>query len=126
MSKSQNYVTWGLTIILALAFLGAGFAKVTGQDSMVQAFTDFGLPGWFRITIGTLEIFGAVLLVVPASTGTSSFGLSILMVGGIACHVMYTPLADGIPALVFFIILTYIYMARKNVVPVFLQKYLIG
>ena len=125
MSRSQNYVTWGVAIILALAFLGAGSAKVIGHESMVQAFTVFGLPGWFRITIGVFEILGSVLLIVPAFAGASSFGLSILMVGAFALHVMYTALADGIPALVFFIILTYIYLVRKNVVPVYLQKYLI-
>jgi putative oxidoreductase len=126
MSKTQNYITWGLTLILALAFLGAGFSKVTSQESMVEAFTAFGLPAWFRITIGVLEILGAVLLVVPSSTGASSFGLSILMIGAFACHAMYTPLTQGIPALFFFVILTYIYLARKNVVPLFLQKHLIG
>lgn len=125
MSKTRNYITWGLTVVLALAFLGAGFAKVSGQEAMAQAFIAFGLPDWFRITIGSLEILGGILLVVPAFTGTSSFGLSILMIGAFACHVMFTPIAEGIPAILFFAILTYIYLTRKNVVPVFLQKLLV-
>ena len=126
MSKTRNYITWALTILLALAFLGAGYAKASGQEAMVQSFYAFGLPDWFRITIGVIEIIGGILLVIPALSGMSSFGLSIIMIGAILSHVMYDPITAAIPAFVFFIILTYIYLTRKDVIPKALQKYLIG
>ena len=126
MSKTRNYVTWTLTILAALAYLGAGYAKVSGQEMMVQGFTTYGLPDWFRIAIGTLELVGAVLLLIPAFTGMASFGLSLIMLGALACHVMFPPMAAGIGPLVLFIILTYVWMTRKNVVPVMLLKCMIG
>ncbi len=126
IGKTRNYVTWALTILLAIAFLGAGFAKASGEPSMVEAFTHFGLPDWFRITIGVLEMLGGVLVVFPAFTGMSSFGLSIIMIGGIACHAMYDPITTAIPAFLFFAALTYIYLTRKNVVPGFLHMLLVG
>ncbi len=125
MSKTRNYITWALTILLALAYLAAGYSKVSGAEMMVQGFASYGLPDWFRVAIGSLEIVGAILLLIPAFTGMASFGLSIIMIGALACHVMFPPASAGIAALIFFIILTYIWLTRKNVVPVFLQKYLI-
>jgi len=124
MNKTRHIMTWVITILLALAFIGAGFAKVTGQEMMIQSFTLFGLPDWFRIAIGGLEVFGGLLLLIL--TGTSAFGLSILMLGAVVMHVMFTPLAGGIPTAVMFSALTYIYLTRKNVIPTFLQKYLIA
>ncbi|NQZ81921.1 MAG: DoxX family protein [Colwellia sp.] len=126
MSKTHNILTWIVTTLLAIAFIGAGLAKVSGQEMMVQSFNLFGLPDWFRIVIGSLEVLGGVSLLVPALTGVAAFGLSIIMVGAIACHVMFTPIADGIAAMVFFALLSYIYLTRKNVVPVFVQKYLVS
>lgn len=126
MSKLRNITTWVFTVLLALAFLGAGFAKASGQEMMIQSFTSFGLPDWFRVTIGVLEVLGGLLLLYPKTTGLSAFGLSIIMIGAIACHVMFTPLVEALGATVFFILLTYIYLTRKNVIPTFLQKALIG
>ena len=126
MSKTRNIITWALTILLALAYLAAGYAKVSGQEMMVQGFTAYGLPDWFRVTIGSLELIGAILLLIPATTGMASFGLSIIMIGALACHAMFPPATAGIPAFVFLCILTYIWLTRKNVVPVGLRKYLIG
>lgn len=126
MSKTRNIVTWITTTLLALAFVFAGVAKVSGQETMIESFNFFGLPDWFRIMTGILEILGGVLLLIPATTGSAAFGLSIIMIGAISCHIMFTPISEGIAAMVFFGLLTYVYLTRKNVVPGLLQKYLIG
>jgi uncharacterized membrane protein YphA (DoxX/SURF4 family) len=126
IGKTRNTVTWVLTVLLALLYLGTGFAMVSGVEKVAQEFTLFGLPGWFRVTVGALEILGAILLLIPTFTGVASFGLSILMIGGFACHAMFTPPAETLPPLICFVILTYIYLTRKNVVPRCLQKALIG
>ena len=126
MSKSRNIATWVITAIMTAVFVAAGFAKVSGDEMMVEAFTTMGLPDWFRIAIGSLELLGGVLLLVPALAGTSAFGLSIIMIGAISCHVMFTPISQALPALVIFALLTYIYLTRKNVVPSFLQNLLVG
>jgi putative oxidoreductase len=126
VSKSRNIATWVITVIMTAVFVAAGFAKVSGDETMVEAFTTMGLPGWFRIAIGSLELLGGVSLLVPALTGTSAFGLSIIMIGAVSCHVMFTPMSQALPALVILALLTYIYLTRKNVVPSFLQNLLVG
>ena len=125
MSDIKNKITWAITIVLALMFIGAGFAKVTASEEMVQAFTLFNLPDWFRIVIGSLEIAGGILLIIPSMTGCAAFGLSIVMIGAISCHIMFTPILQGIPAISAMALLSYVFLARKNVVPIFLQKHLI-
>lgn len=125
MSSTKNKITWGITIALALMFIGTGFAKITASEEMVQAFVLFGLPDWFRLAIGCIEIVAGVLLIIPSVTGSAAFGLSIIMVGAISCHTIFTPLLQGIPAFLAFAALCYIFLTRKNVIPVFLQKYLI-
>ena len=125
MSKTRNYATWVLTVLAALVYLAAGYAKVSGQEMMVQGFASYGLPDWFRVAIGGLEIVGAIMLLIPAFTGMASFGLSLIMIGALACHVMFPPLGAAIGPFILFCILTYIWLTRKNVVPVFLQKCMI-
>ena len=125
MSKTKNFITWIITILLSLIFMGAGFAKLSGAGEMVQVFSLFGLPHWFRLAIGGLEVVGALFLLIPILTGCAAFGLSIIMIGAITCHVMFTPLTQGIPAVVAIILLNNIILTRKNIIPEFLHKYLI-
>ncbi len=125
MSNTKNRITWGITIVLALMFIGAGFSKVTASEEMVQAFSLFGLPDWFRIAVGCIEIIGGILLILPFMTGCAAFGLSIIMIGAVSCHVMFTPLSQGIPAMTMIMLLSYVFLTRKNIIPAFVQKHLI-
>ena len=125
MSNTKNRIIWILTILVAMMFIGAGFAKVLASEEMVQAFALFGLPSWFRVAIGSIEIVGGILLLVPSMTGSAAFGLITIMIGAISCHIMFTPLSEGIPALLTLGILIFISLTRKNVIPVYLQKYLV-
>lgn len=48
-----------LSILLAVAFTGAGLSKLTGQSAMREAAVHFGIP-WERYRlIGVLELAGA-------------------------------------------------------------------
>lgn len=77
--------------ILALLFLMAGFGKVTGSKMHVEGFKHWGLPQWFRIVTGIVELAGAVLLIigywVPASAMAGALILAITGVGGVITHI---------------------------------------
>jgi putative oxidoreductase len=64
-----------LKIVLGVAFIAFGSAKLLGVGGSVAEFTKVGFGQWFRIFTGLCEISGAVLLLVP---GTTVFG-AILM-----------------------------------------------
>jgi uncharacterized membrane protein YphA (DoxX/SURF4 family) len=91
----MNVISWILQIVLALLFVGAGFAKVTqSKDKLrpkmgwVDAYEDHHVK-----LIGTAEILGALGLILPWATGIAkvltplaAVGLLILMIGAVATH----------------------------------------
>ncbi len=126
MSKTQNIITWIMTVILASMFIGAGASKVGNTQEMVQVFSSFGLPVWFMYLIGCIEIIGGLMLLVPALTGFSAFGLTIIMVGALSCHLMFTPISQGIPAIIALGMLAYVVVTRKVAIPSCLHKVLLN
>jgi uncharacterized membrane protein YphA (DoxX/SURF4 family) len=91
----MNVAIWVLQILLALAFLAAGITKITQPRQKLATnmgwVEDFSDPA--VRSIGTLEILGALGLLVPALTGVATVlvpiaavGLALLMIGAAATH----------------------------------------
>ncbi|MBO1900712.1 DoxX family protein [Leucobacter weissii] len=88
---------WIITVLLAIAFLGAGGLKLVKPRS---ALIDGGMP-WaadfsagFIKTIAALEVLGALGLILPLATGIApvlapiaAIGEAILMIGAVVVHV---------------------------------------
>jgi uncharacterized membrane protein YphA (DoxX/SURF4 family) len=83
----RNIVTWVLTVLLALAFLGAGGAKLTSQAMMVAEFNSFGYPLWFMYLTGVIEVVAAILLLVPRLAGLGAGLLICVMAGAIVSQI---------------------------------------
>ena len=124
MFKSKNGITWFVSLSVALFFIIAGYSKLVGTEEMVQVFDLFGLPAWFRIVIGIIEVTGGVLLLIPSLAGFSAFILAILMISAFAFHLVFTPISHGIPAIVILVLLVYIVLVRKNTVTRIFQQYI--
>ena len=67
---------WVVRGLLALAFAGAGGAKLYGVPMMVQEFEHIGLGQWFRYLTGALEVLGACLILAPS---LAAFGALLLI-----------------------------------------------
>jgi len=80
-----------LQSLLALMFLMAGFGKVTGSKMHVEGFKHWGLPQWFRVVTGLIELAGAAALIVgywePSWIALGALILGITGIGGILTHV---------------------------------------
>ncbi|MFC4913311.1 DoxX family protein [Actinomadura gamaensis] len=74
-------VLWTFQVLMALAFLIAGSTKLAATEQAVQGFNKigFGEPGLY--VIGTLEVLGAIALLIPILSGLSGAALSTLLVG---------------------------------------------
>ena len=91
----MNTALWVVQIILAAIFLISGLVKVTQpRERLVtqMGWVDDYSDGNLRL-IGTLEILGAIGLVVPAMTGIlpiltplAALGLAATMVGAVIIH----------------------------------------
>lgn len=96
----MKYVTWVAMAIVTLICLMGGVMKLTGNEMATGSFAVLGLPAWFALFIGVCEIAGAIGLWLRRTSVLAAIGIAIIMVGAIYYHVMHTPIAEGIPALV--------------------------
>lgn len=87
-SKPANAALWALQALLALAFLGAGLAKLSGQPAMVETFDKIGVGQWFRYLTGAIEATCAVLLLFPRAAVYAALGLVVTMMGAVATHLL--------------------------------------
>ena len=86
-----------LLVIQALLvpfYLSAGSAKLAGAEQMIEFFDRIGAGHWLRYLAGTVEIAGALGLLVPRLAGLAALGLTGLMTGAVI-----TNLVAGTPSL---------------------------
>ncbi|SRR6266480_5704602 len=91
----MNIVLWAVQILLALLFAMVGIMKVTQPVDRLETrmgwVKDVG-PGGVRL-IGSLEILGAIGLILPTATGilpwltpVAAIGLALTMIGAMITH----------------------------------------
>jgi putative oxidoreductase len=102
-TKGVNIVLWILQILAALAFLSAGGSKLAGAAPMVEMFDKIGVGQWFRYLTGSLEVTGAILLLIPATVAFGGALLVATMVGAITTH-LFVLGGSPVPAIVLFVI----------------------
>ena len=70
-----------LTWLLAFVFIGAGLPKLIGIEHVVEEFTRYGYPSWFRVLIGLAEVAGGVGLLIPNLARAATVGMLAIMAG---------------------------------------------
>ena len=69
-----------------------------------EEFAEYGLPGWFMWTVGTLKLGSATSLLLglkyPAATRPAAVSLAALMAGAVSMHLkVKDPVQRSLPAL---------------------------
>ncbi len=90
-------VTWVARLALALVFLGAGASKLAGEPAMVTMFADIGAGQWLRYVVGSLDVAGALGVLVPRLSALAAAGLALLMVGATATNLAILGAAPWLP-----------------------------
>jgi uncharacterized membrane protein YphA (DoxX/SURF4 family) len=98
-SRWKSATLWVVRGLLALAFAAAGGAKLYGVPMLVEEFQHIGLGQWFRYLTGSLELFGALLILVPSLAAFGGLLLSCIMVGATVTH-LFVIGGSPVPALV--------------------------
>ena len=106
----MRVVLWVASVLLAIAFLGAGAMKAFTNYDQLSAKKEWAkrFPPAAVKAIGGLEILGALGLILPAVTGiavvlvpVAALGLAAMMVGAVIVHVIgKDPIAAIAPAIV--------------------------
>jgi putative oxidoreductase len=112
LSKGLNIAGWVLQGLAAAAFLAAGGSKLAAAPAMVEIFAKLGAGQWFRYLTGTLEVIGAVALLVPRATFYGAALLTTVMIGAIVAHLAVLG-GSPIPALVLLVIVGTIAWLRR-------------
>ena len=94
-SRLVTGALWALQIASAAMFLMAGVSKLAGVAMMVQMFGVIGIGQWFRYVTGTIEVAGAVLLLIPSAAVFGAAALAVTMIGAIITHLF---IVGGNPA----------------------------
>jgi uncharacterized membrane protein YphA (DoxX/SURF4 family) len=82
-----NIVLWVLQIGAAGMFLMVGFLKLSGNPQLVALFEAIGIGQWFRYLTGSLEVAGAILLLIPRTSGLAALMLAGVMACAVVTHV---------------------------------------
>ena len=99
--RPLNILLWGVQALLALVFVNASLAKLTGNPEMVALFTAVGFGQWFRYVTGILELTGAVLIMVPKTTRIGSALLATIMLGALTAHLFVLHVPPSAPGVLF-------------------------
>src|SRR5438105_8042968 len=91
--KALNVALWTLQVLVTLAFAAAGSGKLLGSAAMIALFDAVGIGQWFRYVTGSLEVLGALLLIIPGKTALGAVLLACVMAGAVMAHVtvLHTP-----------------------------------
>lgn len=92
-----NRIVTVLAVVLGVLLTGSGVSKLVGETHQVTSFALWGLPVWFRVLVGTFEIIGGVLLVVPLTRPIGSLILGTVMVGALWTHVVFADWPHLVP-----------------------------
>ncbi|MEV5475064.1 DoxX family protein [Streptomyces sp. NPDC052207] len=91
----MNVVLWVIAALLAAAFLFSGLFKLVLSHEKYIAAQDWAAaaPRWAPHAIGTLEVLGAIGVVLPAMVNIATVlvpiaatGLALVMIGAVAMH----------------------------------------
>jgi uncharacterized membrane protein YphA (DoxX/SURF4 family) len=84
--RPLDILLWCVQALLALVFIGASLAKLTGNAEAVALFTAVGVGQWLRYVTGILELTGAVLILVPKTSRIGAALLATIMLGALTAH----------------------------------------
>ena len=110
----MTYISVGLRILLSIAFLGAGGAKLAGVDMMVMTFDQIGWGQGFRYLTGAIEVTGVALLWLPRRQVIGAAVLGGTMLGAVLTH-WFILGPSAVPAMVLGLLCSavlYIYRAQ--------------
>jgi len=115
-SRTANVLAWALAIVLALLFAFAGGVKFFNNPVMAQEFAQVGLGRWFRYFTGSLEVAGAIGVLIPRVRFYGALLISTVMVGATIANltVLHVPAAAILTVILLGLALTLAWLRRPR------------
>jgi hypothetical protein len=117
--KKNKIAYWSTTGIISIMMLFSALSYLTNPD-MKAAFVHLGFPGYFRIELGLVKVFGALALILPivpkSIKDLAYFGFAITFISAFIAHLSSgDPMSMAIMPLVFLGILAASFFTRAGV-----------
>ncbi|WP_329000284.1 DoxX family protein [Kribbella sp. NBC_00709] len=106
---------WVVQVLLAASFVMAALPKLTGDPAMVDMFNSVGAGQWLRYVTGTLELAGAIGLLLPRLCGPAAAGLTGLMVGATLTNVILLGASPAIPVAYLLVAAVIVWFRRASI-----------
>lgn len=87
-SRAATGTLWTIQGLLVATFFFVAGQKLFGYPSTVRAFDQIGLGTWFRYFTGSVELAGAIGLLIPRLAGPAALGLIGVMIGAIITNLL--------------------------------------
>lgn len=123
----MKYVLWFVQALLALAFLAAGFMKLTTPiDQLAQSMVWVSaVPVWLVKFIGLAEMAGALGMILPALTRVqpqltplAGVGLGLVMLFAIIFHISRGEIGFIVPNIVLLALAAFVAYGRWKLAPI--------
>jgi uncharacterized membrane protein YphA (DoxX/SURF4 family) len=110
--KAKTITVWVVTALLACLFVLAGVMKFVNPE-MAEHFAQWGYPNWFHLLIGTVEVAGALALLVPRTAFYAAAALGVVMVGAVATHLRHGETPQAVVPFVLLVLLALVAYTRR-------------
>ena len=107
-----------IKILLTVAFVAAGAAKLIGAPMMVESYEVIGLGQWFRYLTGIIEVGGAVLLWIPRRQAWGAALLGATMVGAVLAHLVVLGMSTVAPSILLGLLCAFALWSHRKDFPV--------
>ncbi|MBA0127490.1 DoxX family protein [Haloechinothrix sp. YIM 98757] len=115
LGKRANIALWTLQVLAAAFFALAGaFPKLTAHSSAVEAFDQIGHGTWFMYLVGSLELAGAVALLLPLLCGVAALAFIGLMIGAFTYELVVFGGGNAVSPLVVLVVMAIIAWWRRD------------
>ena len=113
--RRSTVVVWVLRILLALFFAGASaLPKLLAMGPAVSSFDSIGIGHWFMYLVGSLELAGAVGLLLRPLARTAALCLIALLAGAFATQLVVFHGANAATPLILMVPLAVIARYRRR------------
>lgn len=96
-TKTEDRVLWVMRAALALGLISAGSQKLAGSAPMVHMFSQIGAGQWLRYLVGSLEISGAIGLLIGRFAASAAAGVIALMIGATITNIFVIHMSPALP-----------------------------